>query len=166
MIIGSGAHGRIVAETITLLGEWEIAGFGDDDPKKANRTIGRWRVHQNWREIEVTSYIVAIGINEARQRIFEELRQAQKELPTIVHPWAYVSPEARLAVGTVVLAGAVISLGATVGQNVIINVGAVVDHDAIVMDHAHVGQNATVGSFGKVEPLEHILPGTVRLRAR
>ena len=164
VIVGSGAHGRIVAETIGLLEGLKIAAFGDDDPAKANRRVGGWQVHQDWRAIKADAYVVAIGINTARKRVFTELCESGKELATIVHPRAFVSPEATIEAGTVVLANSVISLGARIGRNVIINVGGVVDHDAEVMDHAHVGQNATIASFGRVDPLEHVLPGTVRLR--
>ena len=111
VIVGSGAHGRIVAETIHLLGNHEILGFGDDDPKKANRTLGRYQVHHGWRELPADAYVLAIGINEARQRIFDELTQAGKELATIIHPRAFVSPEAQVNPGTVILAQAA-SLGA------------------------------------------------------
>lgn len=164
IIVGSGAHGRIVAETITLVGGFEVMGFCDDDPAKHGRTIDQWKVLGAWRDTHADGYVVAVGDNAARQRIFEDLLVEWLEVITVLHPRAFVSPAAQVGAGTVVLAGAVISAGAQVGRNVIINIGGLVDHDAVVGDHSHIAPNATVASLGRVAAGEILPPGAVRLR--
>jgi len=165
VIIGSGAHGRIVAETIGLEGQGRVLGFADDDTAKHGRSIDRWSVLGGWQDIRADGYVIAIGDNAARQRIFEELMAEGRTVVSVVHPRAFVSPAAQVGAGTVVLAGAVISAGANVGRNVIVNIGGLVDHDAVVGDHAHIAPNGTVASFGRVAAGEVLPPGAVRVRS-
>jgi len=162
LIFGTGGHGRIVAETATGSGNFRVKGFADDDPKKHGLVIDDLTVFNDWRNLDVEEWIVAIGKNEVRKRVFEELVASGKKLGSVISMQAFVSIRASVGEGTVVLPGAVIQAGARIGNNVIINSGAVVDHDAIVHDHAHVGPNSTVASFGIVSSCEVVSAGTCR----
>lgn len=163
LVIGCGAHGRIVAETAALLG-YEVAGFADDNAARHGQVIGQWKVLGGWKELAADQYFVAIGKNDQRQAIFNSLVQEGKSVPGLIHPFSYVSPLAQVGFGSVVLAGAVIQAGAVVKENVIVNIGAVIDHDAIVESHAHIAQGAVVASFGRVSSGEVLPAGNVRLR--
>jgi sugar O-acyltransferase (sialic acid O-acetyltransferase NeuD family) len=164
VVVGCGAHGRIVAETASLLG-YSVVGFADDNPAKHGQFSGKWKVLGRWNELEANHYFVAIGNNLAREVIFMQLQNLGKSLPILVHPFSYVSPECKIGVGSVLLAGAVVQAGAVIKENVIVNIGAVVDHDSIVEAHAHLAQGAIVGSFGRVASGEILPPGTVRFRS-
>jgi sugar O-acyltransferase (sialic acid O-acetyltransferase NeuD family) len=165
IIVGSGRHGRIVAEAIMLGGQMRVAAFADDDPAKEGTLIDGFSVIRNWRERTAESLVVAIGNNEIRRRIFDEALRAGRDLATIISPAGHVSRGARVGRGTVVLGGAVIQAGSTVGNNVLVNAAAVIDHDAEIGDHAHVGLNCTVASFGRVAVGEWLMHGTTRLKA-
>lgn len=162
LIIGCGGHGRVVADLATALREYQILGFGDDHAAHHGRRIDDLPVLGYWKEIPADAYVVAIGQNQMRRRIFEKLTAAGKYLPTLISPSACVSPRATLGCGTVVLPRAVVQAGAVIGDNVLLNAGAVIDHDAVIGDHAHVGPNATVASFGRVSPEEFLGSGEVR----
>jgi UDP-3-O-[3-hydroxymyristoyl] glucosamine N-acyltransferase len=95
------------------------------------------------------SMVVAIGNEGVRRRITTELRDAGCELPAVVHRLAYVSPDAELGYGVVVLAGAIVETGASVGDGAIIDVGAIVDHDASVAAFAHVRPGYVVAAYGE-----------------
>jgi len=162
VIIGAGAHGRIVAETAARTGQFQILGFADDNPAMLGVHIGKWRVLGPWSEIPAEAYIIAIGNNAARQATYEKLQTAGKLLATIVSSQACVSDDAVLGAGSVVLPGAVVQSGARIGLNAIINAGAVVDHDAVIGDYAHVGANATVSCFGVVAACEFLFHAALR----
>ena len=162
IIIGAGAHGRIVAETIELCGQFRLLGFADDRPELKDHLVGGVPIMGTWRELEADLWFVAVGKCDVRRGIWNELgAMGRQVLPPLIHPRAFVSAAARVGNGTVVLAGAVVQAGATVGEDVIVNSGAVIDHDARIGAHAHLGPNSTVESFGVVLEQEWIRAGQV-----
>jgi len=66
-IIGIGGHGRIVADTAAMAGNFQVRGFGDDDPKKHGLIIDNLAVLDSWRNVDVEQFVVAIGNNETRR---------------------------------------------------------------------------------------------------
>lgn len=164
LILGSGRHGQIVAEAADLGGEFRVLGFADDDPLKVGRKFGPWETLGGWRDVAADAYIVAVGKNGDRERLFKLLQEAGKNIATVVSPHAVVSNQAEIGAGSVILAGAVVQMGAKIGRNCILNAGAVVDHDAVLEDHCHVAPNATVLSYGRVLSGEILPAGSVRAR--
>ncbi len=71
-----------------------------------------------------TELYPAFGNNEGRLRWIEWLEAAKAAIPTLIHNTAYVSPEATVEVGTVVLPKAIINTGVRIEQGCIINCGA------------------------------------------
>ena len=67
LVIGAGAHGRVIAETATLL------GFADDNPAKNRQPLARWTVIGKWHDLKADDYVVAIGNNQQWEFIFAEL---------------------------------------------------------------------------------------------
>jgi len=146
LIIGSGGHGRSVAEAVMLSDTYEVVGFADDTTPPASEIWGLpilggtadLRVYRSL----VSAAIVAIGKNVVRQSLSNALAQAGFELVTIVHPRAIISPRAVIGPGSAIMAGAIVGTEASLGSGVIVNCGAVVDHHARVLDFAHLGVNA------------------------
>lgn len=164
IIIGCGAHGRVLAETASLTGLYEPVGFVDEDPARVGTRIMGLPVMADWKQSGAEAFVVGIGNNTHRAKFFERLRQAGADIVALVHPFSFVSRHAKLGSGSVVLAGGVVQSGAVVGANAILNIGSVVDHDAQVGDHAHLAPNSTLASFGKVGTGEVLAAGQVRLR--
>lgn len=162
IVIGCGAHGRIVAEAAAA--SHRVLGFADDNAARHATRVDDWPVLGAWVELEADEFIVAIGDNAARARLFSAVRASGRMMAKVVAPGAWVSKRAELGAGTVVLAGAVVQAGARVGVNVLLNAGCVVDHDAVIGDHAHVAPGAVVASFGVVAPSEWLRAGEVRMR--
>jgi pyridoxal phosphate-dependent aminotransferase EpsN len=165
VVVGAGRHGRVVAETALSTRCYEVVGFADEEPAKQGLDLGRWKVLGHWRDTVADEYVVGIGSNPTRQRIYESLVAEGRQLATVVSDRASVSADARVGRGSVVLAGAVVQSGAVIGENVVVNAGAVIDHDANVGPHAHVGPHSTVESFALVRPGEMVSAATFRPRA-
>lgn len=110
-----------------------------------------------WQEYAQNAFIIAIGNNETRVKIAEQL---PVQWYRAVHPRAVVSAYAVLGQGTVVMPGAVINAGACVGNHCIINTCAVVEHDCVLEDYVHISPNAALGGTVTVGAKSHIGIGT------
>ena len=151
IILGAGAHARVLVDLAGQLPGWELAGLLDDDSSKAGSDVFGVPVlghTDQLREIAAAkladSAAIAFGDNALRRRFFEFARQAGLELATLVHPSAVISPHAKLGTGVVVLAGVVVNAGAVIGDNVSLNTGCSIDHDCRLDDHCHIFPNATL----------------------
>jgi sugar O-acyltransferase (sialic acid O-acetyltransferase NeuD family) len=146
LIIGAGGHGRSVAESVLLCGQFELAGFVDDNWQAFSDIWGYPLLGPIESLVSLHSLagsaIVAIGNNALRRRLQEKLAGLGFELATVVHPKAIISPSVDIGVGSAVMAGAILGTKAQLGAGTIINCGAIVDHHCVVEDFGHLGVNA------------------------
>ncbi len=144
-VLGSGGHGRVVAECAEQAGWVRIELFDDslDHPASALP----WPVSGTSRQLlerldDFNGIIVGIGSNAVRLDWTRRLTDRGARLATLIHPRATVSPYATIGRGSVVLGGAIVNIGATTGEAVIINTGATIDHDCVLDDGVHVSPGA------------------------
>lgn len=161
IIIGAGRHGRIVAEIARESGRFLPIGFADDHTE-VGTLIDGVPVLGPWHKTEADAYILAIGDNDVRARLFSELIAHGRRIATLISPRAHVSSGAKIGTGTVVLPGACIQAGASIGANVVVNIGVLADHDAEVGDHANLPPGVVLACFAQVAAHERLAPGTVR----
>lgn len=137
LIAGASGHAKVLAALGEALG-WQVVGFAD-----SQKTGHFGKPVRPWSEWDA-KLPVAIGVGNPvqRERMFRELTAAGRELPTMIHPRAWVEPSAVLGIGTVVLAGAIVGVDATIGVGAILNTGSSVDHDCRLGDFVHVAPGA------------------------
>ncbi len=155
LIIGGSGHGKVVADSAEACGRWARVRMLDDR-YPALQQAGRWPViggSGDWSRFppDRVDVLVGVGDNRTRLRLHQGIADAGYILPALVHPRAWVSPEASIGPGSVVFAGGVINADARIGEAVIVNTGATIDHDCTVASGAHLspgvhlGGNVTVG---------------------
>ncbi|MBR6593617.1 MAG: acetyltransferase [Clostridia bacterium] len=158
LIIGAGGHGRVVADIAKLRG-YENVGFLDDRSDggavDGYPVLGDTNAFEAYKEN--CAFIVAIGDNCARRRLYEKLRLGGGETVSLCHPNAVVAEGVQIGKGTVIMAGAVVNTGASIGNGVILNTCCSVDHDCVVGDFCHVSVGAHLA--GTVNLGENVLVG-------
>lgn len=147
LVIGAGGHGKVVADSARATDRWaEILLLDDRYPDL--QEIGSWKVAgRDWQrfvpaEVEV---LVGIGDNETRLGLQESVETGGYHVPVLVHPRAWVSPDAALGAGTVIFAGAVVNADARIGRAAIINTAATVDHDCVLEEGVHLSPGVHLG---------------------
>ncbi len=150
IILGAGQYGQVVRETAEALG-YSVMFLDDKKPTDtaADPAFVKGKI-SDWQKFE-GQYFVAIGKTDERMPLVEELLAADKELATLIHPRAYVSPSATVGCGSIVEPMAVVNTGVVIGKGVLVCAGAVVNHNAVVGDGCQIDANTTVPS-GETAP--------------
>lgn len=156
LIVGAGSFSPEAEELARLLGYDEIA-FLDDRPEGAmsSPVIGGCDKIPALRDRFDTA-IVALGNNAVRLRYHRQLLDCGYRVPVLVHPTAYISPDAVLGAGCIVRAKAVVSRFVRLGEATILNVGALVDHHVEIGEGCHILMGAVVRNMAKVPPLTRV----------
>jgi sugar O-acyltransferase (sialic acid O-acetyltransferase NeuD family) len=157
VIWGLGGHGRVVLDTARAMNVFDQIAFHDDDPGDGTAPISQLS------EAGFEEFIIAIGTNSVRSLRFNDASRAGLRPAICVHPTAWISPDACIGAGTVVLARAVVQSNAQIGKNCIINTGAIVEHDCIIGDHTHLSPSTTLGGAVCIGESVHMGIGTIAL---
>ena len=142
LILGAGGHGKVVADAALAGTCWREVAFLDDLAPRVSAVLGL-AVMGGFAALDrfagrFSHAVVAVGDARVRLALIGELERVGYSIALIVHPRATVSPFAKLAAGTVVMAGAVVNPDVTVGTGGIVNTGACVDHDCTLGAGVHV----------------------------
>ncbi len=144
LIWGAGGHAKVVADVARASG-WEVIGFLEETPHRHGHgfygasILGGSEVLHTVDRHPCREVFIAIGDNVARDRCLDVAIRAGYSVPILIHPTATISPTAKLASGTVVMAGAVVQSDTEIGAGAIINTGASVDHDGVLGRCVHLG---------------------------
>jgi sugar O-acyltransferase (sialic acid O-acetyltransferase NeuD family) len=163
IIYGASGHAKVVVDVLLRTGR-TIDLIIDESPR-AEEIFGHKVVNVRDAKLQKRfEFVVAIGDNGIRQRIFEDLTSHGGFPATVVHPSSVISPEAILGEGTVCCAGVIVNPATSIGRNCILNTAASIDHDCVVGDHCHicpgvrlagtvtVGRGTTIGMGSVVLP--------------
>lgn len=153
LIIGAGGHAQVVADILTCATKISTEpvfpiGYLDDNPNITGHSYFNITVLGNLQQISIIDHdyvVIAIGNNQRRKQIFDQLISANENLLTVIHPSAIISASATIGIGSMICAGAIINPAATIGDNVIINTGSTIDHHNNIANHVHIAPGVNLG---------------------
>jgi len=157
ILIGGGGHCAACIDVIEQEDKFKIVGIVDKDT--AGGRLLEYPILGSDDDLQAlrASYdyaLITIGQIKSpatRIRLFEYAQSLGFTLPIIVSPRAYVSKNALIGEGTIIMHDALINSRVTIGRNCIINTKALVEHDAIVEDHCHISTGAIVNGSAMVK---------------
>lgn len=149
--MGGGGHCKSCIDVIDQEGKYQIAGI-IDTPEKLNQKILGYKIIATDADLpdlssEYDFFLITFGQIKSPDRriaLFQKLKSLGAKLPNIISPFAYVSSNAKVGEGTIVMHQAMINAGAQVGKNCIINTRALIEHDARIGDHCHISTAAVI----------------------
>ena len=150
-MIGTGGHARSCIDVLELEGKFELAGLikkehTDNFDNHRNLIIGNDDDLKVLRQ-KYSNALIGVGQIKSpkiRIRLYELLKQMNYNLPVIISPNAYVSKNAHIGEGTIVMHGAIVNSNARIGKNCIINNRALIEHDVIIGNHCHIATGAVI----------------------
>lgn len=137
VIFGAWYFSDVVAELAITLG-WEVCGRIDPDPPPGITSLDQVP--------ESASCYVAIGDNAQRKLVFRQLERHGRNLVSLLHPSAQISPSGHLGRGAFIAENAVVRTSAELGDGVMVNSGAVISHHCRVGDFVLFGPNSSISS--------------------
>lgn len=172
LILGAGGHAQVVADIILRMQEAgeDVApvGYLDDDPDlRGTNYLGLEVLGKldDRSAIPHDAAIVAIGANDIRKRIYEQLLADAEALAVARHPSSILAPDVQTGAGSMSCAGVVVNTGTLIQCNVILNTGCSIDHHGHIGSHVHIapgvhlGGAVTVGEGALIGIGATVLPG-------
>lgn len=145
IIYGCGGHARSVADVALYNGIKNLI-FIDANARSKEQIFGfaiLAKLPHNGMDLN-NNYIVAIGDNRTRYKIFSELKSQQKTFTRIISKDAYLGINHLFGVGVFVGHNAHVGPNTIIGENTIINTHCLIEHDCLIGKHCHIAVNATV----------------------
>ncbi|HEY9870016.1 MAG TPA: acetyltransferase [Candidatus Obscuribacterales bacterium] len=137
VIIGAGGHGKVVLDAILKEGRFQVLSFVDEAGAEGDSFCGL-PVSPTMDGFVEPWFVVAVGDNRARRRLFLQARERGWRAAAIIHPSAIIAGDVTIGGGTVVLAGVVVNPATVIDTNCIINTAATIDHDCVISSDVHV----------------------------
>lgn len=143
-LYGSRSYAQTVAGIAADLGH-DVAGLIDDRGTGPG-IVGSFDAVTHAHARSGAGLVMAIGYADlaARARAWERVRGSAWNLPTLVHPRAYVARTATIGAGCVIMAGAVVDQRAQIGEAVVVWPGACVNHDSAIGDNTFISPSAVL----------------------
>jgi sugar O-acyltransferase (sialic acid O-acetyltransferase NeuD family) len=168
ILLGAGGHAKALADAITVNGG-SIKAYVD--PKTSDWLDARHETKEE--NVEPSDGSVVIGLGglspiklQARLSMLDRFLERGFSAEPIIHPSAYVSPQATLEPGTVILGNAIIQPDARIERGAIVNTSATIEHDSTVGAGAHIAPGAIVLGDCQIGKCGFIGAGTVILQGR
>lgn len=180
LLIGAGGHARSCIDVIERGGKFVIAGLIGKKNELGATVFGYDILGEDCDIAQLRSKfshaLVCIGQikdSSPRTNAFNKLIEHKFILPSVISPFAYISPHATIGRGTIVMHGAIVNSGSTIGENCILNTRCLIEHDSEIKEHCHVstgailngntylGEGSIVGSSAVIENDVGIEKGTV-----
>lgn len=168
VLIGGGGHCKSCIDVIHATNQYNIIGILDI-PSELGKKILDYEIIGNDEDYlkyheQGCVFLITVGQIKStviRKRIFKTLNAINAYIETIIAPTAYVSENATIEKGTVVMHNAFINAGATIGLNNIINTGAVIEHDVSIGNNNHISTGARINGDCRIGNENFIGSGTV-----
>lgn len=163
-IVGSGGHGRCCLDIARATGKYDEICFVDDanvgTVVNGTKIIG---AISDIESLEKKEYeiCVAIGNNEVRKQIMQNLQKKGFSFATLISPNSVVSDYATVKEGTVIYPGAIVEPNSYIGVGCVITAHVAVNHDAVVENYAIIYYNAVIRPNSRVSELAKIETNSV-----
>src|SRR5690625_1818912 len=160
VMIGAGGHAKVCYDIAQKMNKWNEIIILDDNPENDYFEIsGSISELENY--IDDSDFFAAIGDNDIRESITNNLLNLKVNIISLIHPQAVITQNIEVGKGTVVMAGVVINSGTRIGEGCIINTSSSIDHDSIIDNFVHVSPGTILSGTVTIGKNTWVGAGTV-----
>jgi acetyltransferase EpsM len=153
ILLANSGHGFVMTDTANEAG-MELIGYAQLH-EATNNPFGLPYLGSETAENFVgwsnqAEYIIGIGDNTVREKIFNLMTSNSKTVRTLIHPSASISKKATIGAGVFISSHVSVNVFATIGDNVILNTAAVIEHECSIGNSVHIGPGVVLAGNVKV----------------
>lgn len=154
-IVGAGGHSRAIYSWLTQ-SDWFYNEVQFLDSKKKNKDesiFGQPLIKIDWElvhNINSDVFIIALGSNDLRRRVYESLLNANKAIGGVVHKSVNLGVGTTIDKTTSIGPQCIIGSLVTIKENTIINSGTIIEHESIIGAHTHIAPGAKIAGRVKI----------------
>lgn len=157
ILIGGGGHCISCIDVVEQTGLYHILGILDL-PEKLGQKLLNYSIIGTDNELEqfvpdCPDFLITVGqikSSALRETIFNKVKQAGGKLPVIISSLAYVSSNANIGEGSIIMHHALVNAGAIIGQGCIINSKSLIEHEAIIGNFCHISTATVVNGQSNI----------------
>lgn len=150
VIFGCGGHARSLVNVLHEINK-NIEIVLVDENAKSDETILGYCLEAVYDLKKEDSYIVAIGDNAKRMRLYNYLGNNHiGQCISIVSVSAQIGMEVKLGKGCFVASNVYIGPQVTIGDNTIINTGSIIEHESVIGNNTHIAPHVTICGRTKI----------------
>ena len=152
ILLGYSGHGIVIAEAAIEMGV-KIIGYCDNNSKTNNLFNLKYLNSENSKSYDwkiCKSYILGLGSNELRQKMFEKVKKNNSNNVTVIHPKSSISKYINVGEGTFIARNVTVNPNVTIGNACILNTSVSVDHDCVLEDFVHIAPGVVLAGNVKV----------------
>ena len=153
LILGSGGHGRVVADVAEKSKEFEEISFLDNNYLNSNsskefnnkKVIGDISLASLEKfSLNFSHAFVGIGDNKVRLKWLKEIRNFNFLIPIIIDPSAEISKFAEIDKGCFINTNVVIQCNTRIEFGSILNTSCTIDHGSVVGEGTHISPGVNI----------------------
>jgi sugar O-acyltransferase (sialic acid O-acetyltransferase NeuD family) len=147
ILVGYSGHGLVLADT-AIENNFNIIGYSEKFISKSNPLNLEYlgceadESFKGW--YLKADYIIGIGDNDLREKIYNLLIQKDKKTITLINPSSSISNHSEIGNGVFINRNVSINAFASIGNNVILNTGCIIEHECNIADHVHIAPGAVL----------------------
>lgn len=168
IIIGSGGHANSCLDVILSSKKYKVKGYIS---KKKNNNLSKkikWIGNDSYFKKLNQNDNILIGFAnigkrnlQRRIKIFELLKKKGCKFPVIKSKYSYVSKDAEIGDGTIIMHKAIVNADVKIGINCIINTKSLIEHDTIIGNHSHISTGVIINGNCKISDRSFLGTGAI-----
>jgi len=154
IVLGSGAHSRVILENLYSLNKKNIRLYDFNFSSKQNNLILKNKVNDfkkiSKKEISKNNNMfLAIGDNSLRKKYFNQFK-AKINIPNLISKESSISSFSKVGLANFFNYFCFIGPNSVIGNNNIINTKSLVEHDVKIGSHCHIGPGVKIGGGSSI----------------
>ena len=161
-ILGSGGHGKVVADIAFANKVFKRIYFLDDNFKEKNiiddiKVVGDLSISTLEKiKKKKSAFITAFGDGFLRSKYHKVLKNLDLPVISLIHKSSVVSRFSTIKLGSVICAGSIVGPNVQIGEGVIINHNSTVDHDCKIGNFVHICPGVNLAGGVSIQQFTHI----------